>query len=127
MSTEKTLDERWSDMSDQYLEDAVYEGQSMHGRISCAFESGYLAVLRCLGPDAQHRYEHPDIGALRALGRLCNVDVGLALKFLAHRYAGDTEQLPALPAMLFWAQKMRVLAKAKAEMPDAIETDPDHL
>ena len=117
MSTaEKTLDDRWSDMSDQFLKDAAYEGQSMHGRISCAFESGYLAVLRCLGPDPQHRYEHPDIRALHALGGKCDADVGLAVKFLTYRYDSDPEQLPALPAMLLWAQKMRGLAGPEAEV-----------
>jgi len=147
MSTaEKTLDERWSDMSDLYLKDAHYDGQSMHGRCTCAFEAGYFAVLRCLGPGAQHSYEHPDVAALRAIGELQDVDVGLALQFMEHRYDGDMTLNPTLSELLEWAHKMRVLADSRdsasheledsvyvkaaerrAEKACAIEVDPDHL
>ena len=114
MSTEKTLDERWSDMSDQYLKDAANEGQSMHGRCTCAFDAGYFAVLRSLdqGSQYKYKYEHPDIAVLRDVGALSDGDIGLALKFLTHRYEAP-ELMPSLDELLAWTHKMRALAEAK--------------
>ena len=115
MSPQKTLDERWSYMSDQYLKDAGYEGQSMHGRCTCAFDAGYFAVLRLLGQGAQQNYEHPDMAVLRDVSALSGGDIALALRFLTHRYESP-ELIPSLDELLTWAHNMRALAEAKTSV-----------
>ena len=105
----KPIDQRWADMSDMFLKDARYEGQSMHGRCTCAFDAGYLAVLRCLGADAQYRYKHADIAALRAINELHDADVDSAVRFLLYRHE-EPALVPSLDDLFAWAQKIRALA-----------------
>ena len=57
-------------LSDVYLRDAHSEQQSMRGRIDCAFEAGYLALLAVLPEDELPREEHPSVDAIaRAYAR----------------------------------------------------------
>jgi hypothetical protein len=58
-------------MSDTFLQDAHSDAQSMRGRIDCAFEAGYLALLAVLTDDERPTDEHPSVEAIaRAYARL---------------------------------------------------------
>ncbi len=66
-----SVGERQMRLSDVYWRDAQSDAQSMRGRVDCAFEAGYTALLAVL-PESEHPSEHPSFDAIiRAYEILC--------------------------------------------------------
>jgi hypothetical protein len=77
---------------------------SLHGRVSAAFDAGYLAVLAVTGAGSAAGQEHPDANVLAAGKKLLPEVPGFdaAVAFLETRYDQPEAQLD-LPKMQVWA------------------------
>src|SRR6185369_5854636 len=89
----------------RFLKDSEQPALSHHGRVSAAFEAGYLATLAALS-SALGDYEHPSPEALRDGRLLLSKDLYAgferALSFLEHRYDWQPERFD-LGGMQLWA------------------------
>jgi hypothetical protein len=89
-----------------FMRDSVQPHLSQHGRVTAAFEAGYLATLAALDVDTG-AYEHPRPQVLRDGLLLLSKDLSTgfehALFFLEHRYAPDKLGRFDLQAMRAWA------------------------
>lgn len=77
---------------------------SLHGRVSAAFEAGYLAVLAATEAGSAAEQEHPNAGVLARGRQFLPAVLGFdaALLFLETRYEQPEARLD-LPAMQSWA------------------------
>ena len=104
---ERHLMKRWLEMSDEALREAGQGILSEHTRTCAAFDSGYVCALYLLGPGSLKRFvEHPSDEALREVSELVGVNMSAAVEFVEFRYS-DPTRMPALSAMLEWAEVMR--------------------
>jgi hypothetical protein len=103
-------------MSDTFLQDAKSGTGSLRGRIDCAFESGYLALLGVLTDDERPRDEHPSINAIeQACARLdLEAEQGVVLA-RARYYPAERDNLEEV---LAWAESVRARAKQYLEIND---------
>jgi hypothetical protein len=109
------VSERQLRLSDVYLRDAHSDAQSLRGRIDCAFESGYLALLAVLADD-ERPDEHPSIEAVeRACARL-DLEAETAVRLAKARYY--PAERDDLTAVLAWAESVRARAKQYLEIND---------
>ena len=92
-------------MSDCYLRDAGYGGQSPRGRVDTAFDSGYLALLSVLTDEERRSHEHPSPQVVEIASRRLALDPGRGVFLQSCRYSGD--DMPALPDVLGWAEGVR--------------------
>lgn len=95
------------------LGDARSASQSLRGRIDCAFESGYQALLAVLGDEERRSNDHPDAMLIvRACARL-DLETEMALRLAKARYypAEHSE----FEHVLRWAEQVRARAKLYLE------------
>jgi hypothetical protein len=102
---EKLREARLS-LAKTFLRDSEQPTLSHHGRVSAAFDAGYLGTLVAL--DARPGdYEHPSAGALRDGQLMLSKDLYAAFErakfFLEHRYDWRPERFD-LKAMQGWAE-----------------------
>lgn len=93
-------------LSDDYLRDAQAAVQSERGRVDCAFEAGYAALLSVLTPEQRADVEHPSAELLVKAARIAGVDAVPGLAALRKRYAPDSQR-QSLHEVLSWAKRVR--------------------
>lgn len=90
-----------------FLTDSEQPQLSHHGRVSAAFDAGYLATLVALDAGPGDDYEHPSPGALRdgqlRLSKDLYAGFERASVFLEHRYDWQPQKFD-LKAMQGWAE-----------------------
>jgi hypothetical protein len=93
-------------MSDQFFGDAQCSAQSQRGKIDCAVDSGYFALLSVLSPGERDRSDHPNEDVLSAAARRLNIDAQAGHRLLSARWAVD-DQRPSLVEAMAWAESVR--------------------
>jgi hypothetical protein len=97
-------------MSDQFFEDAQSSAQSLHGRVDCAVDSGYFALLSVLSAVERDRPDHPIEAVLSEAARRLSLDMQTGHRLLSARYAVDDER-PSLEEAMAWAESVRRLVR----------------
>jgi hypothetical protein len=92
-------------LAETFLKDSHQPSLSPHGRVSAAFDAGYLAVLVITGAGSAAGQEHPDAKTLsqgkELLSQISPAPFEEALYFLEKRY--DPAAQFDLAAMQVWA------------------------
>jgi hypothetical protein len=91
-------------LAETFLKDSHQTTLSLHGRVSAAFDAGYLAVLAITDAGSAAGQEHPNAGVLALGKKLLPAVPGFeaALLFLEQRYEQPEARLD-LAAMQSWA------------------------
>jgi hypothetical protein len=92
-------------LSDVYLKDALGEAQSQRGRVDCAFEAGYAALLSVLSPPERDVPEHPSENAASLAAQRLGIDASQVAQLVRNRYSAD--EPPGLADALAWAETVR--------------------
>jgi hypothetical protein len=94
-------------LSDDFMRDARSDAQSTRGRIDCAFESGYFAMLSLFTPEERKSVEHPSLELLDEAARRLNIDPEPGILLGRTRYAANDEERLSLEEALSWANAVR--------------------
>ncbi len=101
-------------LSDAYLGDARGPVQSDRGRVDCAFDSGYHALLAVLTKDERPREDPPSVEAVRLACRRLDLEPEVGMRLAQQRYsAGERD---GLEKVLEWAEQVRARAKHYLEI-----------
>lgn len=92
-------------LSDNYLRDALNDIQSERGRVDCAIDSGYAALLSVLTPAERCVADHPNLGAASIAAKRLGIDEAEVARLLHSRYS--LEGRPELVGALTWAEDVR--------------------
>jgi len=100
-------------LSDALFEDARGPIQSDRGRLDCAFDSGYHAMLAVLTEAERRRGDDPSVEAVRLACARLELDVETGVRRAHQRYS--PEERDNLDTVLTWAETVRVRAKQYLE------------
>ena len=101
-------------LSDAYIADARGPIQSERGRVDCAFDSGYHALLAVLTRDERPREDPPSVNAVQLACTRLGVDVETGVRLAQQRYSADERD--GLAAVMVWAEQVRARAKQFVEI-----------
>lgn len=92
-------------LSDNYLQDALSEAQSERGRVDCAVDAAYAALLGVLTSTERDVLDHPNPEVAVLAARRLGVDEAQVAHMVGTRYSVD--ERPELKVVLAWAEGIR--------------------
>jgi hypothetical protein len=101
-------------LSDAYMGDARGPIQSDRGRVDCAFDSGYHALLAVLTKDERPREDAPSVDAVRLACKRLDLEPEAGMRLAQQRYSAD--ERATLEQVLEWAEQVRARAKLYLEI-----------